>query len=87
MKKLAFDNCKNIISQQVKHYRKQSDLTQAQLAARLQTIGLNIDQQMVSKIEHNTRIVTDYELACIATVLKVSPLDLLQPFYSKYELE
>jgi len=87
MKKIAFDHCKNIISQQVKYYRKQNELTQAQLAARLQTMGVNIDQQMVSKIEHNTRIVTDYELACIAAALRVSPMELLQPFYSKYELK
>ena len=55
-------------------------MTQSDLAARLQTLGVNLDQQMISKIEHNTRMVTDYELACLCSVLRVSPNEMLADF-------
>ncbi|MBO5797403.1 MAG: helix-turn-helix transcriptional regulator [Clostridia bacterium] len=84
MKKILFDNNKNVISKQLKLCRVQNELTQAQLAAKMQTMGVNLDQQMISKIEHNTRFVTDYELACFCTVLKVTPAQLLGDFYAAY---
>ena len=36
-----------------------------------------MDQQMISKIENNMRIVTDYELACFCQILDVTPEELL----------
>ena len=80
MKKFLFDNNKNIIGAQLKRLRTARGLSQEQLAARLQTLGVSIDQQMISKIERNARIVTDYELACLCRVLAVSPETLLRDF-------
>lgn len=37
----------------------------------------NMDQQMISKIENNSRIVTDYELACFCQILGVDVNELL----------
>ena len=34
-------------------------------------MNVNIDQQMISRIERNLRIVTDYELVCFSRVLGV----------------
>ena len=59
-------------------------LSQAELAAKMQTMNVNIDQQMISKIENNARIVTDYELACFCKILNVSERELLSDFYEKY---
>lgn len=73
MKKILFDNNKNIIFEQLRLCRLQKNLTQAQLAAKMQAMGVNLDQQMISKIEHNRRFVTDYELACFCHVLHVTP--------------
>ena len=50
------------------------------MAAKMQTFGINIDQQMISKIERNARIVTDYELACFCKALKVTIDEMLQDF-------
>ncbi|MFR1474376.1 MAG: hypothetical protein ACLSB9_00900 [Hydrogeniiclostridium mannosilyticum] len=47
-------------------------------------LGVNLDQQMISKIENNTRMVTDYELACFSMALDVSVGDLLENFYQQY---
>ena len=77
MKKICFYNNKNIISDRLKALREKKGLSQSNLAAKLQTMNVNIDQQMISKIEKNNRQVTDYELACICKCLSVTPNDLL----------
>ena len=84
MNKVIFYDNKNVIHKQLRHYRKKRKLTQGQLAAKLQTMNINIDQQMISKIERNRRIVTDYELACLCRALHVSLADMLSDFYEKY---
>ena len=47
--------------------------TQIDLAARLQTEGLDIDNTMISKIESGDRDASPTELYTIAKTLKVSP--------------
>ncbi len=84
MKKLQFNGCNNVISKALKMNRIRNDLSQAQLAAKMQTLGVNIDQQMISKIEHNARIVTDYELALFCRVLGVSMEEMLSDFRENY---
>ena len=56
MKKIEFDENKNVVSAMVRSYRKQRGYTQQQLAFKMQLMGVNMDQQMVSKIEQNRRI-------------------------------
>lgn len=77
MKKIQYYNQKNIIYANLKVQRKKLGISQTDLAAKLQTMNVNIDQQMISKIEKNNRQVTDYELACIAKCLSITPNDLL----------
>ncbi len=77
MKKICYNDNKNIISLRLKELREKRGLSQSNLAARLQTMNVNIDQQMISKIEKNRRQVTDYELACICKCLSVTPNELL----------
>lgn len=77
MKKICFYDNKNIIFERLKKLREEKGLSQSNLAAKLQTMNINIDQQMISKIEKNNRQVTDYELACICKCLSVTPNDLL----------
>ncbi len=55
-------------------------LSQEELAAQMQLMNVNIDQQMISKIENNKRIVTDYELVCFSRILEVEPEELLSDF-------
>ena len=85
MKKICFYDNKNIISSKLKTLREEKGLSQSSLAAKLQTMNVNIDQQMISKIEKNNRQVTDYELACICKCLSVTPNDLLE--FSKIKTE
>lgn len=85
VKKIQFENNKNVISECLRLLRVKRGLTQGQLAAKMQAMGVNLDQQMISRIEHNTRFVTDYELACFCTALSARMEELLSDFYTKYE--
>ena len=76
MKKIRFADKMNIIGEELRVHRLRCHLSQGQLAAKMQTFGVNIDQQMISKIERNARIVTDYELACFCRILKISAEEL-----------
>lgn len=73
MKKIEFYGNKNVIFLRMREARTRKGLSQHDLAAKLQTLHVNIDQQMISKIETNCRQVTDFELACICKCLDVSP--------------
>ena len=64
------DKC-NICGLHVREAREKLRLSQDQLAARLQTEGLGVNQNSVSRIETGKRIVADFELAALAKVLTV----------------
>ena len=87
MKKIEFNENKNIISKRLRFFRRELQLSQADLAARMQTYNINIDQQMISRIENNRRIVTDYELACLCQVLKIGEHEMLGDFFTQYSDE
>lgn len=63
---------KNIIGYQVRRLRNMMNLSQNQLAARLQRCGLDIDRSRLSKIESRLVYVSDYEQIFFAEALKVS---------------
>lgn len=50
----------------------------------MQLLGVDIDQQLISKIELNKRFVKDYELVCFCKIFNVSEKDLLADFYEQY---
>ena len=80
MKQITFNGNKNIVCKMIAEYRKKANLSQGELAAKMQLMNVNIDQQMISKIEKNQRQVTDYEFACFCKCLNVSPNELLKCF-------
>ncbi len=83
MRRLCYKGTKNLIAMQLKLMRVKKDVSQKELAARMQVLGTSIDQQAISNIENNKRIVTDYELACFCTALRCTERELLQDFYDK----
>lgn len=84
MNEIIFYDDKNVIYKNLKFFRRKRGLTQDQLAARMQVMNVNINQQLISKIEHNRRFVTDYELACFCRALGVTEAEMLSDFYEKY---
>ena len=71
---------------QLQLMRVRRDLSQRELAAQMQILGTNIDQQAISSIENNKRVVTDFELACFCKALCCTERELLQDYYKKYDL-
>jgi hypothetical protein len=65
---------KNIIGSRVKLARLQIKplMTQENLAAKLELLGINMDRVGICRIESGDRFVPDYEVVAIATVLNVS---------------
>lgn len=81
MNEIIYRGKKNVISSQLRVMRARQKVTQTELAARMQVLGINIDQQSISKIENNKRTVTDFELAGFCKALNCSEKELLQEFY------
>lgn len=63
---------KNLISSQLIELRKQQNLSQRDLAHRLQLAGYDMDKNVITRIETNKRYVTDIELRALSEVLGVS---------------
>lgn len=65
---------RNIVGARVRQARKaaKTAITQTDLVARLQLLGITIDQPGLSKIENGQRPVSDVEVVALAKALKVS---------------
>ena len=72
MKIYDFNGSKNVCGARVKAARKKLKLSQENLAAKLQTQGVVIERDSVSRIEIGTRFVADYELLALCRALNVS---------------
>ena len=77
MKIYDFNGKKNICGQRIKDARKVQKVSQSMLAARLQTLGVNIERDSISRIEIGTRFVADFELVALCKALNVTPEYLL----------
>ena len=63
---------KNICGERVRQARVIQRLRQEDLAAKIQTQGVNMERDSISRIEIGTRFVSDFELKIFAKVLGVS---------------
>ena len=74
----AADKRNNICGKNVAVFRKEMEISQRELADRLQLIGLDIDKNAVQRIESGQRFVTDIELIALSKALSHSVNDLLK---------
>ena len=72
MKKYNYENQKNISGERIRQLRKANKLSQNQLAIKMQTEGVIMEQDVISRIESGQRILVDYELFALAQIFKVS---------------
>jgi transcriptional regulator with XRE-family HTH domain len=78
----------NVVGPQIRKARYQLGLSQSDLAARCQLVGLDISRATLAQIEIRFRRVTDGELLILASLLNVStddlfPLDLKKRLRSR----
>lgn len=69
---------KNLVGKKVKQLRKEHHLTQEELSAKLETMAIYICRGSISRIEDQSRTVTDIELYGLSEVLSVSIEKLFQ---------
>ena len=63
---------KNLVSSRLIELRRQQNLSQRDLAHKLQLAGYDMDKNVITRIETNKRYVTDIELRVLSQVLDVS---------------
>jgi len=67
---------RNVVGPQLRRIRNRLELSQAELAVRLQLAGLDWGRVAVAKIESRIKRVNDAELFMLARVLKVEMTEL-----------
>ena len=77
MRLLTLDGVCNTCGTRVYEARQKLNLSQEELAAKIQLRGHSLTQKAISRIESGARIVPDYEIPLLAEALQVSPLWLL----------
>lgn len=73
------DGRRNLIADKLIHLRQEHGFSQRELAHRLQLIGMDMDKNVITRIETNKRYVTDIELRALASVFRISYSELLDP--------
>ena len=63
---------KNLVSSRLIELRRQQNLSQRDLAHKLQLAGYDMDKNVITRIETSKRYVTDIELRALSQVLGVS---------------
>lgn len=69
---------KNIIGAKINKLRLNKELTQEQMVARLNILGIDIDRTAFSRIENQTRYILDYEIKGVAEVLSIEICELFK---------
>ena len=75
---IKYNSNLNAIGKILKEYRIKNNLTQEQLTAKLQVLGININKNSLQKIERGNRIIKEYELVAFTIIFNVSADELLK---------
>ena len=82
-----FNNNLNVLGYKIREYREKKKISQEQLSAKLQVLGIDIPKNSIQRLECNNRIIKDFELAGISQVLNVSVDLLMKDFKSQLPIE
>lgn len=63
---------KNLISNRLKELREMHGMSQRDLASALQLLGIDMDKNVITRIETNKRYVTDLEIQALSNLFQVS---------------
>lgn len=68
---------RNLVGPILRRIRVDKELSQADLAAKCQTMGWDISRDIVAAIEDQSRAVTETEIVLLAMILKIEAKELL----------
>lgn len=74
----SYDGTNNISGKNIAEIRKESGISQRELADKLQLIGLDVDKNVIQRIECGKRFVTDIELVAFSKIFEISFDELLK---------
>ena len=77
------NNNLNVISENLRFYRKKNHLSQSDLVRDLNLLGINMHKNDIYLIESNQRTVKDYEIWGFTKVLKITFEDLTKNIEEK----
>ena len=69
---------KNISGARIEQLRKERNMKQISLVAKMQLLGVDINPSSLSKLEGQTRVASDIELKAISQILGVSMEELVR---------
>ena len=72
MKIYTYGGKRNISGTTIKELRQAHNLSQQDLAARLQIAGVSMERDSISRIENGSRFISDFELKAMAQILGTS---------------
>lgn len=85
MKITKYNEIRNISGNKLRELRKNSKMSQQELAEKLQLEGIDLTSKEISKIENNKRLVQDFELFAFAKIFKVPADEFNQTNESNYK--
>ena len=74
------NNKYNIISENLKKFRKEKKFSQRELCEKLDLLGVNLYKAVIYSIEHNKRAVKDFELLAFSIVFNKPITDFFNGF-------
>ena len=77
MKIYQYNGKCNVSGSNIRKMREREGMSQEQLAAQIQLMGVPMIQKAISRIETGERVVADYELMLIAQIFGADVKDLL----------
>lgn len=77
MKIKKYNEYRNISGIKLKELRTRAKMSQKQVAEKLQLEGIDLTEKEISKIEHNNRLVHDFELFALRTFSKYLQMSLI----------
>lgn len=80
------NNNLNVIGENLRKYRIEKHLSQANLTMELNLLGINLHKNDIYMIENNKRTVKDYEVWGFIKVLNISYNDLFNGIEDKLEV-
>ncbi len=75
----------NVCGKNISKFRIKLKISQRELAARMQLVGIDIDKNAIQRIECGKRFVTDIEIIAFAKVFAVTYDELLNPCQNQNE--
>lgn len=72
MRRFQFEGKNNVSGDRIRELRLRARLSQTALAAKMQTEGVTIEQDSISRIENGSRLVTDYELLVLTRIFNTT---------------